>query len=537
MRTVALRWWPVAPLVTVFVALGAYGLDFGHHWDEPWFFLPLKRFARDGHWLPGAYNYPSLSYYLSYLTGLPELVTAWADGKSGEQARRALTPLIDRPEFRMRARAVFLAVTALAVPFVYGSVLATGRRPAIAAIGAAAVVGSFEVAYHARWVAPDGPLLAASAFTTWCLASAAAASADSARAQRALRWAAVGAGLATGTKYPAGLLIISVFVVVAKFALEQRANGDNGWGADALRRGIVLGLIFATVYLLTTPATVFDSAQFLEHIKIQMRTYGGGFGAYTVEAGAAHLARMVLYLTGSLGSRYAGLSWAMSGLAVAGGARLWRRSPWSAAVLLTFPVLFVAYFSIQRTMIVRNLLVVVPPLAVAFAWGVDGLIDLSRRMRLGLSIAVVAVVGLLAANMAFVAWTADTVRDRRDLARFTRAAADYVASQGHDVTFVSPRVLRRIAEQRIELPVRVSSSATSAALLVFETDEGFRSRGEWPAHVWALTKTWFGPWELNFDRYPTWDGDSRIIVMTAGKAREVGLRLLRDESAPGDHQP
>jgi hypothetical protein len=31
----------------------------------------------------------------------------------------------------------------------------------------------------------------------------------------------------------------------------------------------------------------------------------------------------------------------------------------------------------------------------------------------------------------------------------------------------------------------------------------------------GLTRTWFGPYEVNFDYYPAWLGSDRIVVMPA----------------------
>jgi hypothetical protein len=38
-----------------------------------------------------------------------------------------------------------------------------------------------------------------------------------------------------------------------------------------------------------------------------------------------------------------------------------------------------------------------------------------------------------------------------------------------------------------------------------------------------MTTRWFGPMEVNFDYYPTWQGDERIVVMPLARARALGL--------------
>ena len=137
-----------------------------------------------------------------------------------------------------------------------------------------------------------------------------------------------------------------------------------------------------------------------------------------------------------------------------------------------------------------------------------------------------AVILLLLVNGVFVVWAARTVAGRQDRAAFERAAAAYIAGQPAGSVYVSARVAGRLRRLGRALPSSATDDPRSARLLIFETDEGFRHRGDWPAHIWDLTETWFGPWEVNFDRYPTWDGDSRIIVMTQARARQVGLPLV-----------
>ncbi len=547
-------------MVTLFWFAGFHGLDFGHHWDEPWFFLPLKRFASQGHLLPGAYNYPSVSYYLSYAAGLPELLAAWWEGKQGPAVFQSLRPHLDTFAFKLRTRALFLTVTATTVVWVFAALRValrpTGLRSSVAAVaGTLLVVGSYEVSYHARWIAPDGPLLAASALTTWCLAADARAT----DVDAAARWrvgATIGAGLATGTKYTAGLLILSVLIMAIRAARLRLASGaSREVNSRPSYRFALLGwslawpvVMFGTIYLMTTPGTLFDAELFLTHIRVQMKTYGGGFGAYTVSPGPDHLSRMLLYLGGSLWSRWPVVGAGLSAITAFGAIRMLRRQPWMGAALLLFPLLFVAYFSIQRTMIVRNLLVVVPPLAVAFGFGVEALWPTAERPKSQLGhpsprgpaavwvwrarrAAMVAVGIALTANLWFVLWAADTVAHRKDRARFTRTAISYIHRQPAGTVFVSPGVRQRVEALGERLTVSTASVAMQADLLVLETDEGFRARGDWPANVWNLTEAWFGPWEVHFWRYPTWDGDPRILVVTRARAEHIGLRLLQAPSS------
>ncbi len=41
-----------------------------------------------------------------------------------------------------------------------------------------------------------------------------------------------------------------------------------------------------------------------------------------------------------------------------------------------------------------------------------------------------------------------------------------------------------------------------------------------------LVDRWFGPYEVNFHRYPTWKGDDRILVMPMQRARALDVQAL-----------
>ena len=507
------RWWPTLPLTALFLFFGWRGLDFGVHWDEPWFFIPIQRFAADGNPLPRAYNYPSLSYFLSYLAGTPELL---AGAFSEEVWHRPLQRVLHTFDFKMRMRTYFLVISGLTIPLVYGSILGAGRSVSAAAFGTLAVVGSFEFGYHARWIAPDGPLVAAVALATWALAAAAIVP-DEKSSTRWRRLATVAAGLATGTKYPAGLLLLPAFTLAVWPPMPA------SWPARARAATETLGL-FVVVYLLTTPGTVLETNLFITHVREQMKTYGGGFGPYTVGAGPEHLGRILLYAGGTVWSGFPLFAAITFSVTLFGAVHMAWRRPRLAMVVFMFPILFVAYFSVQRTMIVRNLLVVIPGMALALGWAIDVLLSTRRSaVRVGATAAIVAVLGV---NIGFVASAAQTVRERRHRAVYSRRAAAYAEREveAGRVVFISPKVRRRMANAPI---LSKTATVTSGAdLLMFETDEGFPKRWLWPGNVWGLTETWFGPWEINFDCYPTWDGDPRIVVMRRTMAEQVKLPLI-----------
>jgi hypothetical protein len=76
----------------------------------------------------------------------------------------------------------------------------------------------------------------------------------------------------------------------------------------------------------------------------------------------------------------------------------------------------------------------------------------------------------------------------------------------------------------------VVDDATQAQQVIFYASEAVKSWTDWPGNRPRLIKTWFGPYEVNFDMYRawTWRGDDRIIVMPMEDAKEIRLLVVGD---------
>ena len=49
---------------------------------------------------------------------------------------------------------------------------------------------------------------------------------------------------------------------------------------------------------------------------------------------------------------------------------------------------------------------------------------------------------------------------------------------------------------------------------------------EWPANIRNLTLRTSGPLEVNFNYYPTWEGNDRIVGMTFARAYDAGVDFV-----------
>lgn len=510
------RLLPVLLPLAVLIGTGLRGLDFGQHWDERHYQIePVETVIRTGRPLPGYYGYPSLDYWISIAVVIPD---ALVELTRGPGARGRVTDRIETHGFLLRLRAVYLGISALAVLWVYLFVLSWRDSVPEALLAAALLATSWEVAYHSRWIATDGVLMQFGALTLLLVM-------QSQRRPAAARWlllSALTAGLGAGTKYPGALLLAPVLV-----------GGWFVWGERLPLRGVLgrltaLAAVAFGTFLVTTPAIVLVPRAVLEGMLAEIHHYAFGHHGHTVRPGLEHLIRMAAYLGTALFSWYGPIAMFLASLCLAGVWAL-RKVPRTAGLLLVFPVVYVLYFATQRAMVVRNLLVLAPFLAILAAHGAAWF--WSRQPAGGRTaswartgFATVLVTALLV-NARWLWHAASTIRERKT-DRFAREALTYVRERPNSTFSLSPRVATHFALLGARSLPNVGRDPAGAEHIVFYAHEGVQRYQDWRANRLRLTERWFGPYEVNFNVYPDWWGDDRIVVMTAARAKALDLLVV-----------
>ena len=507
-------WVPVLLLLGLLLWAGLRGVDFGYHWDE------YEAQVRPVQWsldertlLPNYYIYPSVNYWLNLAALLPTLGRDLARGVSGEALAGDLRAALDRPQYLLALRSVRILLVSLAPLWIYLAVW-LWRRSRLEALLSACILGlSWEIAYHARWGAPDAVVMQFGALTL-LLSVAAARRPEQARWRRL---AAVAAALATGTKYPAGLLLLPVLQVSILAPAERRT-------VKAVVSVLVEEvLIYAAAFVITTPGSVLQPWAFLRALVVEGGWYSQGHWGYTIPAGPLHLARMIDYLGLVLLSPYPLIAGLLSLAAAAGAWRVWKESRLLASALLLFPAVYVATFAVQRVMIVRNLLVLAPLMAILAGRGLfEGIHRLrSRWGRWALAAAVAAAMTL---HAAWLVHAAETIHGR-SLDQPGADLAAYIRSHGGDTFLLSARVTEEVAKAGEAVPANASGDSTRPDFVAVYTYEAMPNL-EWPANVRTLTVRTFGPLEVNFNYYPTWEGNDRIVLMTFERACAAGVDFV-----------
>lgn len=519
-RPALFRYAPVLLPFLLLVATGLRGLDFGLHWDErPWQIAPVKHMVQARTPLPGYYNYPSFDYWLNLLVLSPDLATSRTPG---ETLVKHLVRALDSHAYLMRLRAVYLVIGSFTLLWVY--LLVQERRGSWleALLAASLLACSWEIAYHLRWVGTDGILMQFAALTVLL-----AVHGLKTHRQSWLLAAAIVAGLGCGTKYPGGLLLLPV-------AMAAFLSASGCAPREKVVRLLKVAAVFTLVYLAVTPATLLQPAKVAGAVLYEMKHYSTGHGGHTVGRGLEHAWRMLAYFATVFFSPHLPLALLMFALGAFGLASMIARRSREVAVLLVFPLVYLLYFSTQRAMIVRNLLAVAPFLAIAAARGAAEIADFlsanrgvaaMRSLRANWSTMVWAGLlgGALCINAFWLIASAESIVERHTN-RFVRDAANYVRIHSDTKFILSPRVKRQLSTVESS-PANLTVDPAQADEFVLYAREGMLRWHDWPANYRGLTQAWFGPREVNFDMYPNWWGDDRIVVISRHRARQIGLHI------------
>lgn len=496
----------LALVIASAIVVSAIGVDFGHHWDEGRILRSVRYSAQTGVLLPGWYNYPSLTYDIALWAAVPTVVDVARTDGVGEEATQQIgarvASALESRDYALTVRIVLAVLAAFAaIPtHLLTTKLTSSRWAGVAA--AAVLLSSFEYGYHARWIAPDALLAAVVVAGLWAQREALEPRAAATR----VRWLVIAsmiAGLAIGTKYPAGLILLPLVIAAAGVARDT-------WGTRRAVTGCVIGAVAVAfgVFIITTPGTLIDPLRFVRDVVVEVNHYRGGHGGYTVGTGPEHLYLMFVYLVGETLSPFTPVAIVLALVAVYGAVTLVRDDRAGGWWFLSLPLAYVAYMSTQRVMIVRNYLLLIPLLAVLVGVGLAAV-----ARRLGPSrVAGFVLSGLLvAAVLANGAYALDAARSvtRPPGEEPATAVRAFVAAAQTGSIALSPEVSRLVSGGGKTRTV----PADRAQTYVYDSAEV----EDWtllPSNVpGRYTSVWAERSEVNWDYYPSWMGSRRILAV------------------------
>jgi len=495
-------------LFALAVETGRIGIDFGTHWDELAQLQLVGRSAKSGVLLPEIYNYPCVTYWLATSGVLPFMLDH-PNQLFDHDTTDLRNYITTNHAYKMRVRTICLIVSSLSIVWVY--LLVLGWRGRVGeAFAAAAFLGlSWELAYHSRWIAPDAVMTSFAAMTVMF----AVLSRTRANGRPYLHGAAIAAGLATGTKYQCGMLLLPVLIAAVQ-------TWRPGKGFSALLRPVAACLgLFVLTYSITTPGMWLDPGRFIKYFLLVVRHYqGGGHLGYDVAPGPEHFGKLLAYFGRDFFSPYPIAGVVVGLLSLVGAWAIWRSSRSVAVVFLSFPVAFIAFMSTQRVLVVRNVLPIAPFVAVAAARGVTEVLRRIHRPA-GRTVVIAAVATILCANAVWLGRAAYSIR-RATPDTALADLSNYVSKQPPQRIYASAPVLAGLRRLGLDTSRFATSVAKAEDLAVYPDDwVDMESR---PCNIPGVLKTWFGPAEVNWTYYTSWMGFQHILLIPKSKAEALG---------------
>ena len=515
-------------LLTGFFWTSFYGLNFGTHWDETRAkFDSVRDSLRTGLLLQGAglspegkeYNHGGLNYLLVWAGLTPEVLRFSIVGpRTLESLSGIVNPILYTTAVRIRVRAIYVILSGLCIVWLFALNLLLGRSRAEAFLAAAILSCSWEFAYHSRWIAPDVVMAQFMWFSFLCLAAA-----ETSNSLRCFYIAAVAIGLAAGAKYVGALAL--PFVVAGAAYLTWREKRSLSYTA---KRAVALVCTAGGTFVLTTPGVILDPFHFFYQLQEQREIYSNAWYGYTVRPGFLHLIEILKYFSLQALSHFWSISTLLTAFSVVGTVALLFERKLAIQLAVACCLTYVLFFSQQRAMIVRNVLPVVPFLALAAARGITLTADrLSRNLKFG----VYAVVGtLLAVNFGWEVYAARQIKWRNHPEYFLQRFRQHVQDSANDTFLVSAKLFDALRSQT-SVPANIVTDAKVAhSKIAFFQTEGADIRWEtWPSNAWGLYERVFGPLEVNLEAYTTFVGNERIIVVTKENFHKLPLKDMELE--------
>ena len=532
---------PAIVLLVLFMAKffidGEVAIDFGAHWDEWYHVSGLLSCVRRMSLMPDSLSYGGPYFTLGYPVMLAHLwrnllpvlhefktQSGYADPMafaSVQDLKTAANGLLGTGMYVLQIRGLFLAVTGLSILWTFlASLRMWPRRYGAALAGAAFMAFSWEFGYHARWIAIDTPLTQFAALElflfcgTWCALTEVAV----------WRWfclAAAASGAVFACKLTGGFAYLPI--LVTPFTLR---------GIRRVRTRFLMAVVGAALFFVTSfalsPEFYVDPLHFLHVIRSGTADYNSVGPGYPFYVGVTeHLLRLQGWLFVSFPSPFHPIAVVFSMLTVVGLVVLLRRHTRMTLTWMIYLVSFIAVFTHNHLLIVRQYLMCTPLFALCFAAGASWVWDRlqARDQRLGAALTLLLAAGFTANGVfeSVQAW--HVVTD-------TQESIDVEAS--HDL-------LSHPAPVRMSQPVfdrmrpRIGDAYTCKLadvkdkrihhFIAYQTEHGWLTN-----RIDSFRKV-YGAHEVNMDYYSSWSGKTlsfRFVDVSMDVVTALGRSMVND---------
>ena len=514
------RLWALLPYILFAVVLGFlvftefYGMDFGLHVDEPRILNSVTESVRTGVFLPRWYHYPSVSYGLAVTGALPEILRE--GGSILYEAGGGMEKAVEWTQshaYKLRVRGIFMLATLLSLVWVFLLIRQREGNGWEALLGAVLLGSSWELMYHARWIAPDGIMMQFAVLAVLLMVTAL-------RAQRHrhafLYAAAVAAGLCCGSKYPGGMLLIPLVATVVlcrrqSDALKPPVERSAYWGVV---------ILFVAVFFLSTPGAFVEPVRFVKSALHEITHYQQGHKGHSVSSPIQHARLLSGYLMLALFSKFWPIALLLMGFAGVGAYDILRRDRVYAVYVLAIPAIYVCYFLTQRVMFVRNSLIVFPFAALLAARGVFYIAGLMKK-RWPRAVLAACIGGVIGINLWWLGFSSAGIHEKATLSHGERVLR-YIREHPRTRFLLAEKMTNYTDVAEAETYDNVTRLPDEADRLILSTSDLGEAR-RIVANRYGLYRAVSGIHEVNFSYYPLQVRERKILVVSMETARRLGL--------------
>lgn len=527
-------------LLIVYLAAALIGIDFGRHYDEFYFADAMKAAITEFDLFHGHYTYGGL-YFVPGFVYL--IVDAWPDVQAVRDALAAhpvrpvdlstmpsaavlattATSIVESDDFILHMRMIFAAISALSIIWVYlAARVIFPDSYAAALLGAAFLALSWEVGYHARFVAPDTMMMQFAALQLLFLAKFARSRTPAA----AIAWmmlAAVAGGLGVGVKMTGVFLALPIGMMLA-FPHGGAAAFD--WrGRLALIAGTAAA--FLASWIMTSPGPLWDGLHFAGHLDYEWLNYTQlpADHPYRVDGFAQRLVVFGVWLSSALASPYAFIAIPMAVIAIGGGVVLGRVVPMLILGIVTFALVYMIFLAQHRGVYIRNLLVLSPIVALMFGAGCRYIISAAvERAAVWWTVVTVALFAIIMNTTWLFSAALSVDETTRDT--ILRDFKDWAEADDERRLMLSPGLVEALGSDIASL-LRCEAQGLgvddpTAVVAMFYREQSWR---DWKANQPGFVERVFASREINYTYAPSWEGKQvahRIVVITRERLTAMG---------------
>lgn len=493
---------------------GIKGIDFGYHWDEHRITNSIKKSTKEGLYLPRWYNYPSVSFDIALLGVIPEAFKISTKNKydlNNFEENNVSRSTKDTIKFRIRG--IFLFITLSSSLLLFLLILSWRKNYIEAFLGSTILLSSWELHYHARWIAPDGLMMTFGLLSMFLMFISIKSKNLS---TIFLRIAAIFVGITCSTKYTGGIFISPLFYSAYLIYVKNK-----NYIMPLTREYLYLIIIFIISFIAFTPGAVIEPFKFIQDVTAEIRHYKfGNHGGYGVTSMLQHNWLMSKYIAFIVFSKYPIIAFTFFIFSIIGILNLILTNTRLTILLLLAPSLYLFYFSMQKVMIVRNLLVLFPFLSLLASRGIMTIFKLLKNRYLQKAV-LFGVSASLLINFSWMTNAANSIQQKGNINN-NKNVVSFIKKNPNIDYYVTRAVIKYSYIDEQHLPKNVVYKLNKADKIIFLSSE-ITNSAIWIINRPGIYKVISGPLEVNWDYYASWKGDIRILAVDKKIAQQLKL--------------